>query len=171
MRFTLRRSLERFPLVRFLSGVLSPRIRAGIRAGLVSAAATAGAIVGFGVRHDDWSGPFVSLGRQAMQGFGLGSLPAFLASAAGIAVHAAWMVLWGIVFAAMSHRRSLAVATALAIVVGAAAALTARSVIPAALGAIRFAALPGTQAVLCVALLTLGLVTGRALAGADNVEG
>jgi hypothetical protein len=81
------------------------------------------------------------------------------------------MVLWGIVFAAMSHRRSLAVATALAIVVGAAAALTARSVIPAALGAIRFAALPGTQAVLCVALLTLGLVTGRALAGADNVEG
>jgi hypothetical protein len=80
------------------------------------------------------------------------------------------MVLWGIVFAAVSHRKSLAAATALAIVVGAAAALTARSVIPAALGAIRFAALPGTQAVLCVTLLTLGLVTGRALASADNFE-
>jgi len=106
-----------------------------------------------------------------MQGFGLGSLPDSLASAAGIAVHAAWMVLWGIVFAAISHRKSLAVATALAIAVGVAAALTARLVIPAALGAIRFAALPGAQAMLCVALLTVGLVTGRALASADNFEG
>jgi hypothetical protein len=77
------------------------------------------------------------------------------------------MLLWGVVFAAIAHRKSFGMATVLAISVGAIAALTARLLIPAALGAIRFAALPGTQAVLCVALLTVGLVTGRALAGAE----
>jgi hypothetical protein len=154
-------------MVGFLSHVLSPRIRAGIRSGLVSAAATAGAIVGFGIRHDDWSGPFVSLGRQFTQGFGLGNLPTLLSSVAGVVLHAGWMVLWGVVFAVVSHRKSLGTAALLAIAVGAVAALTARSLIPAALGAIRFAAMPGIQAALCVALLTAGLVTGRALAGTE----
>jgi hypothetical protein len=154
-------------LVRFLSRVLSPRIRAGVRAGLVSAAATAGAIVGFGIRHDDWSAAFVSLGSQVMQGFGLGNLPTFMSAATGVAAHAAWMILWGVVFAALSHRKSLGTATIVAIAVGATAALSARLVIPAALGAIRFAALPGAQAALCVGLLTAGLVTGRALAGVE----
>ena len=123
--------------------------------------------MGYGIRHDDWSGPFVSLGRQFTQGFGLGNLPTLVSSVAGIVVHAAWMILWGVVFAAISHRKSLGTAALLAIAVGAVAALTARLLIPAALGAVRFAAMPGAQAALCVALLTAGLVTGRALAGAE----
>jgi hypothetical protein len=77
------------------------------------------------------------------------------------------MVLWGITFAAMAHRKRLGVAVLLAILVGVGATLVARSVVPAALGAVTFAALSGTQAMLCVVLLTLGLVTGRALAGAE----
>ena len=81
--------------------------------------------------------------------------------------HVAWMILWGIAFAAMAHRKTSPVVLLLAVLVGAGAALAARSVMPAALGAIRFAGMPGTQAVLCVALMTVGLVTGRALSRPD----
>jgi hypothetical protein len=74
------------------------------------------------------------------------------------------MVLWGITFAAMAHRQRFGVAVVLAILVGAGATLAARSMVPGALGAVTFAALSGAQATLCVVLLALGLVTGRALA-------
>ena len=40
-------------------------------------------------------------------------------------------------------------------------------VIPPALGAVNFAALPTAQVVLCVALLSVGLITGRALSATD----
>jgi hypothetical protein len=160
-------SLEWTESRRFLSRVISPRMRAGVRAGLVAAAATAGAIIGFGIRHGDWSGPFASLGFQVLYGFGVTDPPRFLNSAAGVAAHVAWMVLWGIAFSAMSHKATPARAVLVAIVVGTAAALIARSLLPAAMGAVKFAAMPGTQAVLCVVLMTAGLVTGRALSRAD----
>jgi hypothetical protein len=134
---------------------------------MVAAAATAGAIIGFGIRHHDWSGPFVSLGIKVMQGFGVSPVPGVVPSATGFLAHFAWMILWGIAFAAIAWRRSRGVSALLAILVGAGAALTAQSLIPEALGAVRFAALPGTQAVLCVVLMSLGLVTGRALSSAD----
>lgn len=147
----------------FLSRVFSSRIQAGVRAGLVSAAATAGAITGFGIRQSDWSGPFASLGNQVMRGVGVTDAPRFIASVAGMSAHVAWMILWGIAFGAMAYRRSGSVVLLLGALVGAGAALTARSLVPAALGAVRFAAMPGPQAALCVALMTAGLVTGRAL--------
>jgi len=134
---------------------------------LVSAAATAGAIVGFGIRHGDWSGPFVSLGTQVMRGFGVTDPSGFMRSAAGIAAHVGWMVLWGIAFAALANKRTFARTALVALLIGAGAALIARFLIPAAMGAVRFAGLPGIQAALCVALMTVGLVTGRALASTD----
>jgi len=148
-------------------GVPTTRIRTGVRAGLVSAAATAGAITGFGIRHHDLAGPFVSLGTWVMQGFGVAAPASFLPSAAGVAAHVAWMIIWGITFAALSHERRLGAVVVLAALTGAAAALAARSFIPAAFGAVNFAALSGTQVWLCVLLMTLGLVTGRSLASAD----
>jgi hypothetical protein len=144
--------------------VLTSRIRTGVRAGLISAAATAGAVIGFGIRHGDWSGPFVSLGTQVMRGFGVTDVTQFIPLAAGVAAHVGWMVLWGIAFAAMANKRTLAITVSMALLVGAGAALIARFLIPAAMGAVWFAGLPGTQAVLCVALMTAGLVTGRVLA-------
>lgn len=160
-------SLEAIPVRGFLSGVPTTRIRAGVRAGLVSAAATAGAITGFGIRQHDLTGPFVSLGTVVMQGFGVSAQPTLVPSAAGVAAHVAWMIVWGITFAAVAHERRLGATVVLAALTGAAAAFAARSLTPAALGAVTFAALSGTQLFLCVLLMTLGLVTGRALARAD----
>ena len=133
----------------------------------MSAAATAGAITGFGMRHHDLSGPFVSLGTWVMQGFGVSAGPAFLPSAAGVAAHVVWMLFWGITFAALAHERRAGPTVALAILTGVAAALAAQSLLPTAFGAVTFAALSGTQVILCVLLMTLGLVTGRALARAE----
>jgi hypothetical protein len=162
-----RLSLECTQPRRFFSRVHSSRIQVGVRAGLVAAAATAGAIIGFGIRHHDWSGPFVSLGTKVVQGFGVSRVPGLVPSAAGFVAHVAWMVLWGMTFAAFAYRRTLRVSAMLAVLVGVGAALTAQSLIPEALGAVRFAELPGAQAALCVVLMTLGLMTGRALSSAD----
>ena len=152
---------------RFLSRVPLQRLRTGVRAGLVSAAATAGAITGFGVRHNDWLGAFRSLGAQVMASLGVVDPPTFISPVTGVATHVAWMVFWGVAFAALAHRRAPAITVLLAMVIGLVAALAARSMIPAAMGAVSFAALPAAQAVLCVALMTAGLWTGRALASAD----
>lgn len=147
--------------------MISSRIRAGVRAGLVAAAATSGAIIGFGIRHNDWSGPFASLGAQVMQGFGVTDPPRFLPMSVGIAAHLSWMVLWGITFAALAHRRTPAISAAFAVLVGIGAALVAWTLIPAALGAVKFAAMPGVQGALCLALMCAGLMTGRALSVSD----
>lgn len=147
--------------------MFSHRIRAGVGAGLISAAATAGAIIGFGIRHGDWSGSFVSLGTQVMQGFGVTDPSGFIRSAAGVAAHVGWMVLWGIAFVAMSNKRTTAFTAFVALLIGSGSSLIASYLIPAAMGAVRFAGLPSIQAALCVALMSVGLVTGRALASTD----
>ena len=94
-------------------------------------------------------------------------MAALVPSATGVAAHVAWMIVWGITFAALAHERRLGAAVALAAITGVAAALAARSLVPAAFGAVNFAALSGAQLALCVVLMTLGLVTGRALARAE----
>ncbi len=76
------------------------------------------------------------------------------------------MVIWGIAFAAVAHRKTPPVSALVAVVVAIAAALIARFMSPAAMGAVRFTALPATQAALCVALMSAGFVTGRALSSA-----
>ena len=102
-----------------------------------------------------------------MRGFGVTNAPRFMPPATGLMAHAAWMILWGLAFASLAHRRTPPIVVLLAVFIGAFAALAARSLVPAALGAIRFAPMPGAQAVLCVALMTAGLVTGRALSVTD----
>lgn len=76
------------------------------------------------------------------------------------------MVVWGIGFGLLAYRRTPATATLLALAIGVVASLSAQ-IIPPALGAVKFAALPATQAVLCVALLSIGLMAGRALSATD----
>ena len=147
--------------------MFSLRIRAGVRTGLIAAAATGGAIIGFGARHNDWTGPFATLGYQVMQGMGVVDAPRLIPTAAGLAAHTSWMVLWGIVFAALSHKKTPAVTVLFALLVGLGASLLARSTVPAALGAVKFAAMPSVQAALCVALMIAGLVVGQSLSHAE----
>jgi hypothetical protein len=155
---------------RFLYRVLSTRIRAGVRAGLLAAAATGGALIGFGVRHDDWAGPFASLGLQVLQGLGIATSRGMLLTIVGLAAHVSWMVVWGIIFVAVARRTKPATTVLLAFVVGTGVALIARFVLPAAFGAVQFAVMPGVQAALCVVLLAAGLVAGRALSRADSTS-
>ena len=144
----------------------SSRFRIGVRGGLISAAATAGAVIGFGARHGDWSAPFSSLGYDVLSR--LGDEPPFiLPLVAGFASHVAWMIVWGVIHALISTRRTAGTAIVLAIVVSVIAAVMARELIPASFGAVRFADLPGAQVVLCVALMALGLVSSRMLERRD----
>lgn len=147
--------------------MISSRIRVGVRAGLVAAAATAGAIIGFGIRHNDWLGPFSSLGAAATAGLGLADPQRVVASLAGLISHVAWMVIWGIAFAALSHRKTAALSALFAVMVPVGAALAARYLVPAAMGAVTFAGMPAVQAMLCVALMSGGFVTGLALSRVD----
>lgn len=143
--------------------MFSSRIRAGVRAGLVAAAATAGVIIGFGARHNDWAGPFQSLGVQVLHGLGASTPTLGLAVSVGLLAHAAWMIVWGIGFVVLAHRRTWALALVLAVTVGVVATFIARTAVPAAMGAMLFAAMPAIQAVLCVAMMVGGLLAGRVL--------
>lgn len=147
--------------------MLSSRFRAGVRAGLIAAAATAGALIGFGIRHGDWMGPFTALGYQVLESFGATAPPQPLATITGLLAHASWMMVWGIAFAALAHRKALVTTVLAAVLIGLAATIAAGFVVPAALGAVRFAAMPGVQAALCIVLMTGGLVMGQALTRAD----
>jgi hypothetical protein len=147
----------------FFSRVVSSRTRAGVRAGLIAAAATGGAIIGFGIRHTDWAGPFATLGLELLHGFGVAGAPRSVTIIAGLVAHVAWMVVWGIAFATASHRKTPAMAVVFALLVGLSAAVFARFLIPSALGAVSFASMPSIQAALCVGLMTAGFVAGRAL--------
>ena len=132
-----------------------------MRGGLVSAFATAGAVIGFGVRNGDWSGPFSSLGYEVLTRLGF-EPPFMLPVAIGVVAHVAWMIAWGLVYAIVTTRRTAGTAIVLAIVVSVSAAMLARNLVPAAFGAVRFASLPGSQVVLCVALMSLGMLSARA---------
>lgn len=119
--------------------------------------------MGFSLRHNDGLGPFATLGSQVLRGFSVADAPRFLSTLTGLVAHVSWMVIWGIAFAAMSHRKTPSMAALFAVLVGLGATLLARSMVPTALGATSFAMLPGAQATLCFALMTAGLIAGRAL--------
>jgi hypothetical protein len=144
------------------------RIRAGVRAGLLAAAATGGAVIGFGMRRSGWSGPFDALGSQVLLGLGFAPSNGVLPVAVGLAAHASWMVIWGIIFVVLTRGAKPATTVVYAVLLGLGVAVVARSLVPAAFGAVQFAFLPAIQAVLCVLLLAGGLVAGRALSRTDS---
>lgn len=143
--------------------MFSSPVRAGVRAGLIAAAATAGVIIGFGARHNDWTGPFQSLGVQVLQALGVTSPTLGLAMMIGLLAHAAWMIVWGIAFVVLARRKTWTLALLIAVIVAILATFAARTVVPAAMGAMRFADMPGVQSALCVAMMVGGLLMGRNL--------
>jgi hypothetical protein len=144
--------------------VPSYRLAAGIRTGLFTAAATAGVIVGLGLRHDSALAPFLISGRAvaaATTGFLAPPVPA---TVLGLLVHVVWMLLWGICFSALATPLRglgrLAAAAGFAALVG----YLATAIIPGALGAAMIAATTRPQIVFLLALFAMALVTGMRLA-------
>ena len=76
------------------------------------------------------------------------------------------MVIWGIAFAALAHRKTTSLSALFAVAIPIGAALAARYLVPAAMGAVTFATMPPPQAVLCVVLMSAGFVTARVLSSA-----
>lgn len=137
----------------------------GVRAGLLSAAATAGAVAGFGMRHGDPSGPFIMLGGQVQSSLGASAMGTTAAMLIGVLAHAAWMIAWGLCFAAVTHRGSFVTRVTIAGLLGLLSLLTARSLVRPAMGVVGFAAMPPAQVILCVLLMSAGFIVGRATAG------
>ena len=73
--------------------MLTRSVRLGIQTGIVAGAATAGAIIGLGVRHGAALTPFAMAGRIMV-----GAAPWLIAIIAGVLLHLAWMVVWGACF-------------------------------------------------------------------------
>ena len=98
-------ALERRRRGRFLSRVLSDRMRAGVETGVIAAAATAGALAGLGARDRAPVEAFRALGRMLL-GVSASEAPRAqsLALVTGIVIHAATVTLWGVLFAVIAAR-------------------------------------------------------------------
>jgi hypothetical protein len=135
-------------------------LTAGIRIGLIAAATTAGALVGLGLRHGAAAQPFLLTGRAFADSTLRTEASPLVAAILGVGVHAFWMILWGVCFAALvpppTRVRGVVVAALLAALVG----VLASSFLPGALGAAALAALTVPQTVFLLTLFGLSLVFG-----------
>jgi hypothetical protein len=114
-----------------LSAVLRERVRQGVRAGLVAAAATAGVLVGFGVARREPlrmlnAVAHMVIGTRAYYTVGFDALATPLA----LALHALSVVLWGVLFAALAGRLRGARLAAAAALLAAAAFLIDYHLVP-----------------------------------------
>ena len=133
---------------------LAPGARAqlGLSVGLLCAAATSGALVGLGLRHDTAFAPFESGGRALLATWHLSISAAAVAIGTGAAAHTIWMVLWGVCFSVAAARlRGLALASA-AIVFVVLLHAVAVTFLPGALGASAYADVNAVQTALLLAL-------------------
>ena len=79
--------------------MLTPRVRAGLHVGLIAAAATAGALAGFGLAREGPLGSFRVLGRLALGVTqNAGSAAQSAATVAGLGLHLLLAGLWGLLF-------------------------------------------------------------------------
>jgi hypothetical protein len=81
--------------------VLQRRFSTGIRAGLISIAATSGVLVAYGLKARSLSYPFLFLGRH-LGGFRDGIYPPTTVVTAGFLLHAAWVMAWCVAFAMLA---------------------------------------------------------------------
>ncbi len=143
----------------------SSRVSVGARAGVVAWAATTGAVLGLGLRHGAATEPFAAAGTSVLAslGFVTGVTPA-VAAAVGMALHLAWVVVWGVCFTSVAGtlrgpRLALA-AAALALLLW---VLSARAE-PSTLRASGVLSLSSAQLLLVNLLLALGLALGMRVA-------
>jgi hypothetical protein len=135
------------------------RLSSGIRTGVIAAAITAGAVVGFGLRHGTALEPFVFAGQSVLNGAAPG-----MAAIVGALLHLVWMMVWGVCFSVVAAPLrgigQVIAAVVFALVVG----LLTTAVLPAAAPLTGPLALSRVQIVFVDLLLAAGLVVGMRLA-------
>jgi uncharacterized membrane protein YjgN (DUF898 family) len=156
--------LERRVRLRFVSRVPSSRVIDGIRIGAVATAATAGVIVGLGLRHQSALRPFLMSGRSTFAAITGLVAPIPLATTFGFLVHAAWMVLWGICFSMIATPLRGLHRLFAAILLAALAGVLSRSIAPAAMGAGLMAVQGDAQTLILLTVFALSLLAGIRLA-------
>ena len=150
---------SRAALVLF-SPVLTNRLRTGFATGLIGGAATAGALVGLGLRHGAATVSFELGGRALLSAWHLGGSGQGVALVIGTLAHLLWMVLWGVCFSVVATQlRGITLAAGALLWVLFLGAL-AGTVVPGALGAVAFASLTSAQTAFFLALLAGALIAG-----------
>ena len=140
--------------------MLTTRVAAGIRAGIVALAVTTGAIIGLGLRHGLAAQSF-EVGGRALLGVAA-SAPA--AAAAGFLAHAAWMLVLGVCFSVVAAPlRGLWLFIA-ALVFAAIAWTLSVWLFPGVVTVMRGAAVSTPQVIFVNLLLAAGLAAGMRLA-------
>ncbi len=148
--------------------MLADRIRTGLPIGLIGGAATAGALMGLGLRHRAATLPFELGGRSLLASWRIASPPDTVALVAGIVAHLVWMLLWGLCFSvAASRLRGTTLAAGALLFVLFLGALAA-TVVPGALGAVAFAALTSAQSAFFLLLLAGAFIAGVVLTRTDS---
>jgi len=149
---------------RFFSRVPSSRLAVGLRTGLILGAATAGVIVGLGVRYDSALTPFLLAGRATIATMSGLVVSPLVATVSGIVVHTAWMLLWGVCFSAVATAlRGVRLWVAAAIFAALVGVLSA-TIVPGALGAGAMVAQTGPQTVVFLTLFAVALLAGMRFA-------
>lgn len=137
----------------------------GLTTGIIAAAATGGALLGFGIRAGMPSRPFngiatLVLGDQARGVWGyVGTI-----TVTGIVLHVAITVGWGVLFAALAGRRHGWQVTALAMVVSAVAWVVSRTIVLRQVGAGMSSVLGSGQLAVLHVVLAVALVLGMRFA-------
>lgn len=152
-------ALPRRDATLLFSRVLARSLRLGAITGAIAGAATAGALVGLGLRHGVALDPFLFAGRSA-----IGAAGPVLATIVGVLMHLAWMLVWGacftVVAAPLRGARLALAALAFAAVVW----TIATYALPEASPAVRFAGLTTAGTVFVYLVLAAALVPGMRLA-------
>jgi hypothetical protein len=139
-------------------------VRNGIQLGTLAGAATAGAIVGLGYRHEYATPPFEILGRAVAGTAGTLLASSSLALVVGLVAHFTLMGLWGVGFALLAGRLRGVRLVAAAVVFSAFVGALSATVAPLALGGGATATLTVPQTVFYLALLAISLSAGTRFA-------
>jgi hypothetical protein len=135
-----------------------------MRVGLIAAAATAGVLVGLGLRHGAALTPFSLYGRAVLASVTGLLAPPGLATAIGFAGHTFWMLLWGVCFSVVAAPLRAPLLAAAAAFFAAILGLLAATVLPSALGAGALASLSGAQMAFFLVCMAGALYLGMRLA-------
>jgi hypothetical protein len=147
----------------FLSLVLADRVRSGLAIGLIGGAATAGALVGLGMRHDVAVLPFATTGRALFDAWRLAAPTMLVSVVVGVVAHLMWSALWGVCFSVVAlGLRGLALPAGALLFVLFLGALSSTAV-PGALGAAAFAPLSTAQTAFLLVLLAGAFIAGVAV--------
>ena len=144
--------------------MLFSRFGAGVRVGIVAAAATIGAVIGLGLRHGLALRPFSTAGRAFLVLMGATAANGGIATMTGLALVACAVIVLGVCFTFVAAPLRGIRLLGAAIVFGAIAWAVSVYVVPSILVLSAETVLGTAQRVFICALLTLALVAGMRLA-------